>query len=950
MRTDLNTLNEIAKNLVDGEIKTDNIKDNIAKFIEIDNNEEHSQMIDDIIHDLESANIIIPNGDEYNIMSAETFHDIAKDDIAHINFASEEITNENGVSYTKLSPIDTQKEAYLSSDIKILGSKELQGEWDENRIQEAQNGKPHEYDFTKCENINLISNQLRAEIENTPGVDGFSAKFPVDKEILAMGGDMMRKAYMTDPIEFENGDAVILNGYAYTFDKELNGFIKEQIAIDTVGESSLESQIPSVLGNCTIYLSQEVADKVKANEELTPEEEMNVVNIDDEAIETENPPLEEEDKENAETPDLSDETKASDDSPKLKVEASGPDFMDTVYKTNRTFYEPLHQGDEYEAGLAGKMNELEQRRIEAESKINRLKNEIKETKKAMNRGPLVVKAFRALIFKPLRGIFRFFKKMFKMEINYSPEELKVKALKEELSAEKKNAILIKKESKDYTKLHGIEVEKDAVIMPQSVEPMVQQDIERVENTVSEVGQNNSERTYETAKAEQTENRKPNTTQTFAQTLQSVCTDYNIKVNAYGEKDADGKFKTAVELTTPNGEVSKFHFDTNKGTLTPVSFSVEQSFSQAAVDDIQKRAYIAYTIATAMSGKSTISDKSMQYINEKAISPLLNGERNEATFKFGQLPVEIKADENGQYLVSIAPNKETGKSEISMFMPSEWLSPENLQKTLNQIKISYSLSMFKSYTDNQFIDFAKNSEVIKSIKGVYINDVQNQKGTITFDVVLPDKQTNNEVKVPLILSTSTFSISCPDREAESMMNPGQKVIFGKIASRLEEAYASFVFSKSRVPVDIALPTPEIVNAEFNKRINAVEQGEKGTFFAYGLKMEVSKDETEYPTIRISTKDNSVLKEMPLYEQEMTMEDLVDVYGEVAKGLKISANKYDKAESAILNSKDGIGVGDAVLADGELDDFVMEEASNTDRIAAENEIVNDILATANIGDDR
>lgn len=935
MRIELSILNDIAKNIVDGEIGTDNLKNNIAKFVELDNNEEHSQMLDDIIYDLESAGIIIPNGDEYRIMSADIFHDVAKDEIAHINYASEEVLHDDGSSHTKLSPIDTEKSVYMSSDIVILGSDEREGVWDDARIQMTQNSKPYEYDFTQCENIQLITNQLKAEIQNTPGVDGFSAKFPVDKEILAMGGDMMQKAFMSDPIEFENGDSVILNGYAYTFDKELNGFIKEQVAVDTIGESKLESQIPTILGACTIYMSQEVANKVKANKELTLEEQEQIIQIDEEEINTNNPSL---DDENIENPE--------DNNPRLKVEANGPDFMDTVLKTNRTYYQPLHPGDEYESGLADKMNEIEQRRIEAESKINRLKNEIRETKKAMNRGPLLVRAFRTIIFRPIRGIFRFFKKMFKMEINYSPEEQKVKALKEELSREQKNAILIKKESKDYTKLHGIEVDKDAVIMAQPIEPTRETNTDRTEQNTPEVKDNNepSIDTKETTKTEQ--NKKPNVTQTFAQTLQSVCTDYNIKVNAYGEKDADGKYKTAVELTTPKGEVSKFHFDANKGTFTPVSFSVEQSFSQAAIDDIQKRAYIAHTIATAMSGKPTISEKSMEYINEKAIAPLLNGERNESSFKFGQLPVEVTVSENGQYNIAIAPNKETGQSEINMFVPAELLSAENLQKTLNEIKISYSLSMFKAYTDNQFVDFAKNSEVIKNIKGVYVDNIENQKGAVTFNVVLPDKQNNNEMKVPLTLSTTTYSISCPDRDAESLMTPAQKVAFGKIASRLEEAYSSFIFSKSRVPVDLALPSPDTLNAELNKIINAVEQGEKGTFFAYGLKIEVSREENDYPNMRISTKDNSVLKEMPLYEQEMTVDDLANIYGEVAQGLKISANKYDKAESAILNSKTGdIGIGDAVLSDVDLSDFV--DTGDTDRIAMENEIVNDILATAPSG---
>lgn len=937
MRTDINTLNEITKNLVDGEIKADNLKDNIAEFIGINNNEENSQTLDDIIYDLKSANVITPNGDEYNIMSPETFHDIAKDDIAHINFAVEDMVNENGVEYTKFSPIDTQKEAYLSSDITILGSKELQGEWDENRIQNAQNGKPHEYDFTKCENINLISGQLRAEIENTPGVDGgFSAKFPVDKEILAMGGDMMRKAYMTDPIEFENGDAVILNGYAYTFNKDLDGFIKEQIAVDTVGESQLDSQIPSVIEGHKIYMSKDIATKVIENQELTPEEEEQIVFV--EKVEPETEEIE-----TNETIEENTQEEKGEEKPQVDYTGrSAEDTMEKIYKTNRHHYEAMHPGDEYEESLANELNEIEYRRIESEAKLNKLKNDLRDARKQLFKGPWYEKLFKAL-FSPIKAVFRLAKQLLGKEINYTPEEQKVRILKEQISQEEKRAININKDERNLTKLHGIEVDREAIVTApvERTEKTSRPATEKTDPVVSEPEHIEEDIVPETKETNE-QVRRPNTTQLFAQTLQGVCTDYNLHINAYGEKDVNGKYKTAIELTSPHGDVTKFHFDANRGTLEPVSFSVEQSFSQTAIDDIKMRANIAHTLATVMSGKPAVSEKSMEYINTKAIEPLLSGEKNEASFKFGSIPVDIAMDDSGQYCVKFA-NKDTKQGEIKMYTTKEGLSPENVHNTLNNIRVAYAFTMYKSFTNDQFIDFVKDSKVVNGTKGAFIDSTEKSNESIKFNIRLPDKETGNETKVPLILSTETFSISCPDREAESLMTNAQKVAFSKMASRLEEAYASFTFSKSKVPVQIVLPSADSLQAELNKRINAVEQGDKGTFFAYGLKVEVNKEEADYPTLRVSTKDNAILQQMPLYEQELSIEDLGSFYGEIAKGLQMSASKYDRAESAILNSESQtIGVGDVVL-DEELADF-----TDVDAIAEENKAINDILATIDYGD--
>lgn len=927
MRTNIDTLNKVALGLINGEIDTTDIKNSIANFQNMDVNDKMNEaMINDIVYDLENTGIIHPSENGYTVIDGDIFINVAKSDVSHIAYASENIIHEDGTSHTRLSPVDTQKSVFWSTDIMIIGSEETQTAWDETKINNAKASKPLEFDFTRCENIEMISPELLAEITHTPGLNGdFCATFPKDKEIFILqGDDAFNRMYGGDELIFQNGDAILLNGYTFTYNEELNGFVRNQVAIDTTKESELDSVVPENLHGFQIYLSQKIADKVLAGETLTPEDEKQIIF-----------PIEEE---------INNETGQNINGYKPHISYTGnmsPENIVNTYSVGSNTFYPAHQGDIYEQNLANKLNEIEYRRLEAEGRINKIQNDIKEQKRLLNQGPWFLKLGRTLFWKPLKFLGRLFKKMLGREIKYSPEELKIKDLKESLEKEYEDAIRIQKEQKTYMKTHDIKLDKgDTVTERTVIEQPVSVKKSNVDNNIEEAvvtDSNIEENISENKEASQT--RKPNISQVFGNMFQGLCNDYNIDVNAYSEKNTDGKYVTAVELSTKTGEITKFEFDHNKGILNPVSYSTEQIFTPEIINDLQNKAYVAYTIAAIKCEKDIVSDKYINYLNEKHIAPLLSGERRETEFKMGNIPVTINT-ENGVYKIAINPNKETKQGEIEMHIPEELLKPESLKITMFTIKSQYALKMYKSMINEQFIDFAKTSAVIKKIKNAYVLGATKNNNEMTFDIKLPDEINNNEMIASLKLNTENFSIESVQKDLEAEMTNAQRIAFTKMAAKLEEAYSSFIFSKSKMPPNIALPSPDNLSSELNNRIDNIEKGTSETFYAYGLKIDVNKEENEYPVMRISTKDNNILTEMPLYEGQLDVSDLDKIYADMVTGLEIEARIYNKAEAAILNAQKDEQTFEDVIFDKSMD----ASFYGTDNgINAENEAIDRVLST-------
>lgn len=914
MRTDINILNEIADAIISGDIDVTNLKDGIASHQEIDlNNDINISLVDDIVYDLKSVGVIIPDNNTYRVMDADIFNNIDSN-ISNIAYASEDIKHEDGSTHTRLSPVNTEKAVFLSTDTIVINRDSLENiqPWDDTKINNAKKSNPVEFDFTKCDNIEMIYPQLLAEISNTPGVNGeFCATFPTDKEIYILQGDAFDRL-QNEELVFQNGDAIMLNGFTFTYNEELNGFVRNQVAVDTTKESELDSQIPESLNEFDIYMSQEIADKVLNNEELTAEEAKKIINGIKESKEDINQTSE-----------------------KPKVYYTGdldPSEVINTYSTSASTYAPAHPGDIFETNLSNKLNEIEYRRIEAEARINQLRNSIRDERRKMFAGPWFVKLGK-IIWQPFKLFGRLVSKLLGREIQYSPYETKIKELKEELDKEYKEAIRIKKEQKNYIKTFDINVEKGDTVIDQTITQ--QEPTPKIDDVTKEPVENEQP-------TQNTQTRQPNVAQVFGNMFQGVCQNQGIDVNAYNEKNADGKYITAIELSNQKGEITKFEFDANKGELKPVSFSVEQSFTPEMIADLQNKAYITYTIAAIKSNKDVVSDKYINYINEKSIAPLLSGERKEAEFKMGCIPVSITS-ENGLYHISINHNKETNTKDLEMRIPSELLQTDTLKDTMFQIKSMYASTMYKSFANEQFIDFVKDSAVIKNIENSHIAKTEKINNEIIFDVKLPDEINNNEMVAKLRLNTENFSIEAVNKDDEELMTGVQKVAFSKTASKLETAYASFIFSKFKMPPDIALPGPDNLSTQLNKNIKEVPNEKTDTFFAYGLKIDVNKEENEYPTIRISTKDNNILTEMPLYDGELGIDDLQTIYDDIIKGLETEARLYDKTEAAILNAENKeVTIDDYVLDENYADAAPMFEG-NENSIAAESAAIDNVLST-------
>lgn len=928
MKVNVSTLNKIANGLINGEIDINDIENSIASYQGIDNNDEMNRsFVSDIVHDLESIGIIHQQDDGYKLIESNVFVDIAKSDVRNIAYASEEVSH-GDTKYTKLYPVDNSRSDFHSRDIVIIGSDETEQPWDETKIDNAKNSNPIEFDFTKCDNIELISPELLTEITYTPGINGdFSTRFPVDKSIFALQGDSSKRMYGDEELVFGDGDAIILNGFSFTYNEELNSFIKKQVAVDTTKESALDSQIPEDIQGFTVFLSQEVADKVLNNEDLTPEDNEFIINPVD----------------NIKT------KKDTDKNPHVIYTGnlSASETINEYDKKAKTYF-PVHGDDVYEQNLANKLNEIEYRRLEAESKINKIRNEIREEKRKMNRGPWFLKLGRTLFWKPLKFLGRLMKKIFRREINFSQEELRIKDLKEELDKEFKDAIRIEKEQKAYVKTHKIQLDKgDSDIQKTTETP----NISEIDNTPinkptvdidtnlpdMNIPETNAPKTTDVKDA--VNNRVPNVTQIFGNMFQVLCNDYNIDARAYTAKDSDGKYKTFVELSTKDGEITKFDFNQNKGTLEPVSFSVKQVFSPEMIEDLQKKAYISYTLAALKSQKDIVSDKYIDFLNEKHIGPILNGERKETKFKMGNIPVAIKS-ENGLYKLSLNSNKEKNTNDLVMYVPGDVLQPDNLKTTILGIKSSYALTMYKNFINKQFIDFAKKSSVIENIKNANIVGVTKNNNEITFDIKLSDKESKNDMTAKLKLDANNFGVQTIDKDIEENMTNAQRIAFSKTAAKLEEAYASFIFSKCKIPADIAFPDAMTLSTELNKKIDEVEPKTSKTLYLYGLKIDINKEENEYPVMRISTKDNNILTEMPLYEGELDKTDLESIYYGMANALLTEAKIYDKAEAAILNTENKeINIEDSVLGDNNYDDAY----NNDNGIDTENVAIDRIMAT-------
>lgn len=599
------------------------------------------------------------------------------------------------------------------------------------------------------------------------------------------------------------------------------------------------------------------------------------------------------------------------------------------YKNGEQYY-AVHAGDKYEEGLAEHLNGIEQRKLEIEANINKLRGDIKKQKQEMNAGPFWLKAIRTLFVKPFKGIYRLFQKLIGKGdyIVYSPDELKLQDLKRRLSEEKEKVILVEKEKDAYIKVMDIDIEKDATIVGNKnkditkdtdvkTEPAPLPKEKAMVNEPTEKETNNNTKEQNSEQKQEQKQRQPNATKIFEQMMQKVYGQDGFA--AQGTKEG-----IIVDANDSLGNPHKFKFNQHKGELEPISFGVEGGMPENELKDLQKRAYITYTLASAKAGKEIISDKFFERVNEK-VEKMLNGETKYANFSMGCVPVSISAMDSGTYAVSFNFNKNDKTADIQLNVPGEYLQKDILKETLKEFKLSYAMVMYKSYVNEQFIDFVKNSKVIDKLNPTKIENMKKVNNTIHMDVAVVGNKKEKPENVRVEFSTNTFEAKANEEDMAKLTQP-QKIALMKALQSVEKAYASFIISNCKIAPETVLPRVDEVENTMNDNLESVKDGETKEFYAYGIVLNINKT-AENPVVTIADKQGNILSKETLFNDGVNDKiDIADVYNQIASAMDAQAKQYNAAEATLENAarakeqnkNSDMSVGDDVLENDTLSD--------------------------------